>query len=197
MFCEDLQELLGYQEFRWGEAVSERWVSLCDGLRDYQAPGRSLAIEKARKWELVSAVQKSIRRGDQQIARRLISAMDSQPAEYAYFWRRLCVIACEDIGPADDTLAAFVVACSIVFPPREFVVRRDWYFVGGLAKSTTPVGRLNLTIKFDRIAQSLRGRGAWIVLSGRFRPDPKSTPQLQLQGNLCLPSRLHRIRIGP
>jgi hypothetical protein len=119
MFSEFLQELSGYREFRSGEAVSERWVSLCAGLRDYQAPSRSLAIKKARKWELVSAFQKSIRRGDKQIALRLISAMDGMPTEYAYFWRRLCVIACEDIGPADDTLAAFVVVCSTVFLPKK------------------------------------------------------------------------------
>jgi hypothetical protein len=36
-----------------------------------------------------------------------------------YFWRRLCVIACEDVGPADDVLASFVVACSTVFPPKK------------------------------------------------------------------------------
>jgi hypothetical protein len=32
--------------------------------------------------------------------------------------RRLCVIACEDIGPADDELATFVVACSSIFTPK-------------------------------------------------------------------------------
>jgi replication-associated recombination protein RarA len=98
--------------------VSERWVSLCDGLREYRAPPRSLSIDRERKWELVSAFQKSIRSGDKQIAFRLISAMDSMPTEYAYFWRRLCVIACEDVGPADDTLAAFVVACSTIFTKK-------------------------------------------------------------------------------
>jgi replication-associated recombination protein RarA len=45
--------------------------------------------------------------------------MDSMPEEYAYFWRRLCVIACEDVGPADDVLASFVIACSTVFPPKK------------------------------------------------------------------------------
>jgi hypothetical protein len=38
---------------------------------------------------------------------------------YHYFWRRLCVIACEDVGPADDTLAAFVVACATLFSPKK------------------------------------------------------------------------------
>ena len=82
------------------------------------APAKSLDIDPQRKWELVSALQKSIRRGDRQIAIRLISAMDNKPTEYAYFWRRLCVIACEDVGPADDTLAAFVVACSTIFAKK-------------------------------------------------------------------------------
>jgi len=87
-------------------------------MRDYETPCRSLAINKERKWELVSAFQKSIRRGDKSMALHLISAMDSTPEEYAYFWRRLCVIACEDVGPADDTLAVFVVACATVFSPK-------------------------------------------------------------------------------
>jgi hypothetical protein len=119
MFSAQFQELLRYPENQWGEAASNRWMSLCNGLRDYQAPCRSLTINKERKWELVSAFQKSIRRGDKQTALRLISAMDSMPEEYAYFWRRLCVIACEDVGPADDLLACFVVACATVFLPKK------------------------------------------------------------------------------
>jgi hypothetical protein len=114
-----LEESASYQESRWGGAVTERWVSLCDGLREYRAPPRGLAIAKERKWELVSAFQKSIRRGDKQIALRLVSAMDRMPTEWAYFWRRLCVIACEDVGPADDTLTAFAVACSTIYLPRK------------------------------------------------------------------------------
>jgi hypothetical protein len=76
-------------------------------------------MDKERKWELVSAFQKAIRRGEKQLALHLLSAMNSMPEEYAYFWRRLCVIACEDIGPADDILASFVVACCTVFPPKK------------------------------------------------------------------------------
>jgi replication-associated recombination protein RarA len=51
--------------------------------------------------------------------------MDSMPEEYAYFWRRLCVIACEDVGPADDVLASFVVACATVFPPKRTAGAND------------------------------------------------------------------------
>lgn len=118
-FIDRLKELASYQELRWGEARSERWVSLCDGLREYQAPPRGLAIAKERKWELVSAFQKSIRRGDKQIALHLVSAIDRMPKEWGYFWRRLCVIACEDVGPGDDTLTAFSIACSTIFLPQK------------------------------------------------------------------------------
>ena len=104
MFSVQFQELLSYPQNKWNEAASNRWMSLCTDLRDYRAPCRSLAINKERKWELVSAFQKSIRRGDKQVALCLISAMDSMPEEYGYFWRRLCVIACED--GASDAQAA-------------------------------------------------------------------------------------------
>lgn len=45
--------------------------------------------------------------------------MNEMPEEYVYLWRRLWVIACEDVGPADDLLTLFVVACSTVFSSRK------------------------------------------------------------------------------
>src|ERR1035441_896564 len=114
-----IEELFRYPETHWGQPVSERWTALCDGLKEYQAPPRTLTLNEERKWELVSALQKSIRRGDKEMAPRLASAMDSMPEEYGYFWKRLCVIACEDVGPADDILASFVIACATVFPPKK------------------------------------------------------------------------------
>ena len=120
MFFAQFQELLRYPENRWAKATSKRWLSLSTSLCNYQPPcPKNLTIAEDRKWELVSAFQKSIRRGDREIALRLVSAMDSMPEEYAYFWRRLCVIACEDVGPADDALASFVVACATVYPPKK------------------------------------------------------------------------------
>jgi hypothetical protein len=103
----------------WAKPVSDRWVFLCDALRQYDAPVGRLVLARERKWELVSALQKSIRRGEKEITLHLLSAIDGMPGQYGYFWRRLCVIACEDVGPADDVLAAFVVACSTVFPPQK------------------------------------------------------------------------------
>jgi replication-associated recombination protein RarA len=120
MLSSQFQELIAYPETRWADAPSDRWVSLCDGLLAYKTScTRTFLMDKERKWELVSALQKSIRRGDKQLALHLVSAMDSMPEEYAYFWRRLCVIACEDVGPADDVLASFVVACSTLFLPKK------------------------------------------------------------------------------
>jgi hypothetical protein len=119
MFVDNFRELLGYTRSSWGIRASERWVSLCTGLRDYQPPCRSLEIDKQRKWELVSAFQKSVRRADKAVALRSVSAMCNMPEEYAYFWRRLCVVACEDVGPADDEFALFVIACATLFTPKK------------------------------------------------------------------------------
>jgi len=114
-----LDHLCRFPEVMWATPVSDRWISLCDGLRQYDAPLGRLVLARERKWELVSAIQKSIRRGEKEITLHLLSAIDGMPEEYAYFWRRLCVTACEDVGPADDVLAAFVVVCSTVFPPKK------------------------------------------------------------------------------
>jgi replication-associated recombination protein RarA len=84
-------------------------------LSTYQAPSGNFEIGKERKWELASAFQKAIRRADKATSLRLISGIANMPDEYAYFLRRMCVIACEDVGPADDTLVKFLIASAIVF----------------------------------------------------------------------------------
>jgi hypothetical protein len=115
----EFQELLAYPEHCFGEPACERWLDLCSSLKTYQAPSLNFPIEKGRKWELVSALQKAIRRADKATALKLISGVASIPEEYAYFWRRMCVIAAEDVGPADDTLVKFVVVCATVFSPKK------------------------------------------------------------------------------
>lgn len=110
-------ELGGFPERRWEIAPTRRWHDLCCGFRDYVPPRRLFSVPHIRKWEVVSAFQKAVRRGDGSTALKTVSAMSGMPEQYRYFWRRFCVVACEDIGPADETLALFVVACSIVFPP--------------------------------------------------------------------------------
>jgi hypothetical protein len=74
-----------------------------------------LAIDKTRKWEVSSALQKVIRRGDQRVALRIVSAVASL-GEWRYFWRRLPVIVTEDVGLADAELVAFVIASAVSHP---------------------------------------------------------------------------------
>jgi MgsA AAA+ ATPase C terminal len=112
------QALLCYPEHQWGISACQKWQLLTNSLLTYLAPARVFKLDEVRKWELVSAFQKSIRRADRATALHLVSAMHSMPREHGYFWRRLCVIACEDVGPADDTLAKFVVACATLFAPK-------------------------------------------------------------------------------
>ncbi len=114
-----LQELLTYPERCFGQPALQKWVYLCSSLSTYQAPSLNFPIEKARKWELVSALQKAIRRADKATALRLISGVANMPEEYGYFWRRMCVTACEDVGPADHILVKFVVACATIFSPQK------------------------------------------------------------------------------
>jgi hypothetical protein len=117
--CSQLDHLNRYPEVMWATPTPDRWVFLCDALRQYNAPMGRLMLPRERKWELVSALQKSIRRGERELTLHLLSAINSMPEEYAYLWRRLCVTVCEDVGAADDVLAAFVIACSTVFPPKK------------------------------------------------------------------------------
>jgi hypothetical protein len=119
MFLTQFQELFTFPNRNWATAPSVQWESLCSQMRAYEAPPRSMSLPKERKWELVSALQKSIRRADKPMALKVASAIDNMPEEYGYFWRRLCVTACEDIGPADDELVTFVVACSSIFTRKK------------------------------------------------------------------------------
>src|SRR3989442_879307 len=54
-----LQELLTYPERCFGEPALQKWVYLCSSMTTYPAPSLNFPIEKGRKWELVSALQKA------------------------------------------------------------------------------------------------------------------------------------------
>ena len=114
-----LAELITYPETRFSAEAPERWLSLCEELRLYQPPPPTLTLPAERKWEGISGLQKSIRRGRWIEAHRCVSAIASMPDENAYLWRRFCVIACEDVGPADDLLTIFVVACATIFGSKK------------------------------------------------------------------------------
>jgi len=113
------QQLRVYPEQYFGGSASEKWLCLCSLLSECQGPSGKFRIDKERKWEVVSALQKSIRRAEKSTALRVIAATQEMPEEYAYFLRRICVIACEDIGPGDDTVVKFVLACATLFSTQE------------------------------------------------------------------------------
>lgn len=96
------------------------WKTLLDELSDeiHRSPSSTLVIKNVgRKWELVSAYQKTVRRGDVPLAIQLVSAMASLNGERQYMWRRICTVAAEDIGAGNSVLMIFVLAASSVFTP--------------------------------------------------------------------------------
>lgn len=103
-----------------GMADEKWWKEACDALVLYEPPPPSLKLSHPeRKWELVSALQKTVRRGDTQLALKLVSAMCSLPTELAYFWKRVCTTATEDVGPADNAVMNFVICASKVYTPKK------------------------------------------------------------------------------
>ena len=118
MFELHLETLKHYPQTIWKLEPTSYWLQLCEELSHYQPPARHLTLKNVeRKWELVSSFQKSIRRADLKMALPLVSAMASFPAEWAYFWRRLTIIALEDVGPAAPELVLFVVVCGTLYTP--------------------------------------------------------------------------------
>jgi replication-associated recombination protein RarA len=57
-------------------------------------------------YEVASALQKEIRRGDEEAA--LYWALELTPKYDTFLWRRLAIMASEDIGPADNTMAGLI-----------------------------------------------------------------------------------------
>jgi len=104
---------------KWHLAPTEFWLQLSEALTHYTPPPSTLTVKNPdRKWEITSAYQKMIRRGDWAVAQRLVSAMFCLPAELPYFWKRVPVVAAEDIGLANVELTQFVFACSAVYGPK-------------------------------------------------------------------------------
>ena len=92
----------------------------------YSPPPPSLTVKNPdRKWEVVSAYQKSVRRANKEQALRMVSAMLTLPKEIPYFWRRVVVTACEDVGPANPPLALFVTACASLYKPASAASWQD------------------------------------------------------------------------
>jgi hypothetical protein len=113
-------KLLSYPQREWGTPASARWLALTDTLSTWITPCTSLTLTdpRERKWELVSAYQKCVRRGWNGWAQQLIGALHvADHTDTRYFWTRVSTTACEDVGYGDPELMRFVIACSILWPP--------------------------------------------------------------------------------
>jgi hypothetical protein len=76
-------------------------VSPCLSQSEFQFAGRSIPIDgleplRCDRWIASSALQKAIRRGDIPVALRALGTLYRHDPRSA--WRRLLVIACEDVG---------------------------------------------------------------------------------------------------
>jgi hypothetical protein len=77
-------------------------------LLDYAFEAKDTFIKNEQhKWRAVSALQKAIRRGHVETALRMANGLHG--LDWEYVWRRMTVIALEDIGVADIPLVAAIV----------------------------------------------------------------------------------------
>src|ERR1700687_613474 len=77
-----------------------RWQELISLLLTFSPTTSKVVVrDQNRRWELVSAYQKSIRRADAPMALKIVSAFDSIPQHRGYLWRRLLTTVAEDVGP--------------------------------------------------------------------------------------------------
>jgi hypothetical protein len=129
----DTVKILDYPQEMWGEQPSERWLELCGELSAYEPSGPQLEVKNvSRKWEMVSAYQKSVRRGHTDRALWLVTGFGSfLKKERAYFWKRICTTATEDVGFGDVELMNFVIACSQCYPPSRpiYELKQVWSFL--------------------------------------------------------------------
>lgn len=113
--------LLQFPMAEWQEEPSDEWHDLIKSAALYEAPPAVMTLTNTeRKWEVVSAYQKSVRRGNQETALKLVSAMCSLPDEMPYWLRRICTTACEDMGPANIELMNFVNASMHLFNKKVY-----------------------------------------------------------------------------
>src|SRR6266566_6287872 len=136
MFSVQFQELLSYQQNKWNEAASNRWMSLCTDLRDYRAPCRSLAINKERKWELVSAFQKSIRRVDKQVGlallKRLVRGVEGAEGIKELFQQNRIKSAHRALGEALFFVEGGRIQGELIYEPLRCLEQRLFAYQFGL-----------------------------------------------------------------
>ena len=142
-----------------GDSPKEVEVSLAQLLRqqllDYEFVQLDTYIKNENhKWRAVSALQKAIRRGNVLTALRMANGLHG--LDWEYVWRRMAVIAIEEIGVADIVLVASVVWVS---------GKRSWREQNG--------GCLNyLYLLVERMARSVKDRSVCdLVCWADWAPD--------------------------
>ncbi len=90
---------------RMGTIEAHLLAKLADDLVDTHLPRPSPTSDR---WVLASQLQKAVRRGHVYFA--LSAALKLHELDAAYLWRRLRVIAVEDVGLADAELMASIIA---------------------------------------------------------------------------------------
>lgn len=116
-----LHLLHDFPQTAWHEPETERWHRWCTALAGYTPPPVSLQVRNLdRKWEIVSAYQKCVRRGLVKRAQWLVGgAVGQDRTWWEYLWRRVCTTACEDVGYGDVELMNFVIAASSIWTPSK------------------------------------------------------------------------------
>lgn len=116
----DIKPLLDLRNEWTDMAPLDWWTDAANALRLYEPPPALLTVKHAdRKWEIVSAYQKAVRRSDVEWALKMVSAMCSIPAELGYFWKRVTCVAAEDVGPGDVHTMNFVIQASRAYTPKK------------------------------------------------------------------------------
>jgi hypothetical protein len=127
------------------DALREAKQRLACEIDSYSVPTSRLIA--ADPWVVSSLLQKSIRRGETQIAQD--AAFTFMKLNGAAIWRRLMVIAFEDVGVANiDAITAVVVASS------DAALRKSW---GGNSHIAIHLARLLAAAPKDRSADYLVG----------------------------------------
>jgi hypothetical protein len=124
------------------EALDDGRLRLETELNHKQSLGESL---KTDKWVANSLLQKSIRRGEVEVAERAALTFLEQAG--SAIWRRLLIIAFEDVGAAAPEVVAMIVAGSTDAPWQKRC--------GGNAKVATNLARILANAPKSRSAEHL------------------------------------------
>ena len=158
----NIAEMIVFPQAEWGQPASDRWLTWCSELKDYEPPQRSLSIRRQeRKWELVSAYQKSVRRGERAQALMLVSAMDSMPAEWGYFHKRVATTFTEDVGPADRELVLFAISALKCNTPKKLGAANYRMICYLTEKACALPNRSRIYCSLSVIENKMKGLTSW------------------------------------